>query len=959
MTKSAPAAEYEALDDDDLLDAVVEEFTAICRTGATPQPSEFAARHPRIAEQLIELLPTIAAIEQTKSSSDPTVVHGFRGNAPERLGDYRIVREIGRGGMGVVYEAVQESLGRTVALKVLPQQMLADAKRVERFEQEARIAARLHHTNIVPVFGVGFDEGLHYYVMQRIHGEGWDRRLLHSATKPTAQEAARIGRDAARALQQAHDEGTLHRDVKPGNILIDDQQHVWLTDFGLAQILESDVTATAHVAGTLRYLPPERLHGVSDARGDVYSLGVALFEAVGGRPPFEARSNVELMRLIAHGEPARLRKIDPAIPRDFETIVTKATAREPNDRYVSAAAMADDLERFLQGMPIRAREFGTAERAWRWCRRNRTTATALAAAVLALVLLAAVSTVGYWRTTRLNDDLAEAFVREQASRRSAESTSRTALEALDTVFERFAPRGSWSLGASAISTEATEDLDGALSAGDVARTVTNVTPQTAAALEELLPFYLRLAAERGDDPQIRRQAASAMHRIGLIQAKVGRFEEARSVWTREAALLAELAKEQPSAAGEFALAAAVLDADLGDLERVQDRIPDAKAAYERALEKLEKMDAAQHSFEMRRELARVHLALAQRMHHAEHEHLGPQGPRGREEGHGPPGFDGPPGFGGPLGFDGPPGLGDSNRPPPPPRGLGGPGGPPHERHPFGPPGFDRRPMDGPPGEGPPHDDGLSPDARPPEHAKPPRDDPAELAAHLNAAFSLLEALHKERPNDRLTRLLLARSYRERAKAADASVFHLETADFAESAKLLRALCDESPDLPDYAHELSIALSDFNPRRLPPEKRDVASKFLYEALAISERLTQQFPETTLYVGEQPHILHRIATMQADDHDREAEAVYRRGVKVCAELTKRFPKDFVYAYWETRMRQSLAEFLAGAPGRKSEALAEAERAAALIRPYAEEKNGPPPALPLDDQLRHFVEELKRRP
>lgn len=939
MTKSAPAAEFESLDDDDLLDAVVEEFTANCRTGATPQPAEFAARYPRIAEQLNELLPTIAAIEQTKSSSDSSLIQGLRGNAPERLGDYRIVREIGRGGMGVVYEAVQESLGRTVALKVLPQQMLADPKRVERFEQEARIAARLHHTNIVPVFGVGFDEGLHYYVMQRIQGEGWDRRLLHSTTKPTAQEAARIGRDAARALQQAHDEGTLHRDVKPGNILIDDHEHVWLTDFGLAQILESDVTATAHVAGTLRYLPPERLHGVSDARGDVYSLGVALFEAVGGRPPFEARSNVELMRLIAHGEPARLRKIDPSIPRDFETIVAKATAREPRDRYVSAAAMADDLERFLQGLPIRAREFGALERGWRWCRRNRLTATALASAVAALVLLAAVSTIGYWRTTRLNDDLEEAFVREQASRRSAESTSRTALEALDTVFERFAPSGSWSLGASAISTEATGDLDGALPAGDVARTVTNVSPQTAAALEELLPFYMRLAAERGDDPQIRRQAASAMHRIGLIQAKVGRFEEARSVWTREAALLAELATEQPAAAGEFALAAAVLDADLGDLERVQDRIPDAKVAYERALDKLEKMDAAQHSFEMRRELARVHLALAQRMHHAEHEHLGPQGPRGRG---GPPGFEGPPDF------PGPPGLGDLNRPPP--HGLGGPGGfggPPHERHPLGPPGLGRRPMDGPPGEGP----------RP--ETAPPREDPAELAAHLSAAFSLLETLHRERPRDRLTRLLLARSYRERAKSAEAGVFHMETADFAESAKLLRALCEEFPDVPDYAHELSIALADFNPHRLPPENRDAASKFLYEALAISERLTQQFPETTLYVGEQPHILHRIATMLADDRDREAEAVYRRGVKICEQLTKRFPKDFVYAYWETRMRQSLAEFLAGAPGRKSEALVEAERAAALIRPYAEEKSGPPPALPLDDQLRRFVEELKRRP
>lgn len=906
---SSPADSLAAYDDD-LFEAAVEEFTRRWRSGEQPTPAEYAARFPQLAEVLNEVLPTIVAVEQTKSASDPFGSTGFRlGEVPAVLGDYRIVREIGRGGMGIVYEAVQESLGRGVALKVLPKQTLLDERRIARFEQEAKIAAGLHHTNIVPVFGVGHDDGLHYYVMQLIDGDGWDRRLLHTERRPSASEAARVGKFAAAALQYAHEQGTLHRDVKPANILIDRHDHVWLTDFGLAQVLEADATATTHVTGTLRYMPPERFHGVSDARGDVYSLGVALFEAVSGRSPFDARSNAELMKKITNDDPPRLRTVAADVPRDFETIVAKATAREPKDRYATAGELASDLDRFLNGVPIRARKVGNAERVWRWCKRNRLSAAALATAAAALVLLTVVSLVAYYRAAKLNEDLADSLVRERDSRRSAESTSATALAALDVVFDRFAPTGAFS------ASNSGGDTTAELSAGALSRSVPNVSPQIAAALEELLPFYLKLAAERGDDPQIRRQAASAMHRIGLIEAKLGRFDEARAAWHRSASLLAQLADEAPND-DALVTATAAIDCDVGDLERIEDRYDEARASYGKALDRLS--DLKKPSFAARRELARADLSLA-------YEDRRPQ-----ERPHG----DGPP--------DGRP---------PHPRPLGDFGGPP--------------PFDG----FRPEDLGLEPPFGRPPHPRPEDESPAEPTpaeaaaakvrrAHLDAAFAELTKLHVEQPSDRRTRLLLALCRRERAKPQTPTAVDMESPDFQAAAKLLRELCAEFPTVPDYAFELSAALSDFHPRGIPAAQRDAALKRLQEALAISERLTTEYPQTALYLGEQTHILNRLATMQRFARDPQTEATYRRGIELCDRLTKQAPEVFVFAFWGARMRQGLAEYLAETHrGRMAET--EAKAAIATLRKFVNSASPPPPAVELTQRLEGMLEHLQRPP
>ncbi len=327
---------------------------------------------------------------------------------PERLGEFRLLRELGRGGMGVVYEALQESLGRHVALKVIHHGHLDDRRR-QRFTREAQAVAQLHHTNIVPIFAVGEHDGLPYYAMQYIAGRGLDAVVARWRTggdqiPPPAERwrfVARIGAQAADALQFAHDQGVLHRDVKPANLLIDDQGAAWLTDFGLAKLVgQDDLTASGDVIGTLRYLAPEALHGATDHRGDVYSLGLTLYELLTLNPPFGDLSPSELLRHVSDGHPQRPRSFDPAIPRDLETIVLKAIAREPNDRYATAGAFADDLKAFLDDRPIRARRATPPERLWRWSRRNRALASLTAIAAGVLVLAAVVGWAGYVSTTR-------------------------------------------------------------------------------------------------------------------------------------------------------------------------------------------------------------------------------------------------------------------------------------------------------------------------------------------------------------------------------------------------------------------------------------------------------------------------------------------------------------------------------------------------------------------------------
>ena len=398
-----------------LLTRLADEFAARYRAGERPPLQEYIDRYPELADDIRELFPAMVEIEQVREDHQEAAEHAAAPPAPalRQLGDFRILREVGKGGMGIVYEAEQVSLGRHVALKVLPKSMLLDAKAKRRFEREAKAAARLHHTNIVPVFGVGEQDGMPYYVMQFIQGLGLDevleelknlqpggaragstltrgqprrsraqeisaaqvaRSLLtgefqgtndeddedattapedaarphdpaadapdrpaasdsftlssssvvlpgrsrdgskSKSRKPTYwQSVASIGIQVAEALEYAHKQGVQHRDIKPSNLLLDTQGTVWVTDFGLAKADDQqNLTHTGDILGTLRYMPPEAFEGKTDARGDVYSLGLTLYEMLAFRPAFDEKERNRLIRQVTQEEPAAAGQAEPA-----------------------------------------------------------------------------------------------------------------------------------------------------------------------------------------------------------------------------------------------------------------------------------------------------------------------------------------------------------------------------------------------------------------------------------------------------------------------------------------------------------------------------------------------------------------------------------------------------------------------------------------------------------------------
>jgi WD40 repeat protein len=312
--------------------------------------------------------------------------------------------------MGVVYEATHLALDKRVALKVLPVLPGEGAAGLERFLREAKTAAGLHHTNIVPVFDIGQWDGTPYFAMQLIDGRGLDRVLRDWQATPPAglfRRVARLGVQAAEALAYAHQRGIIHRDIKPSNLLLDAQGVLWVTDFGLARRV-NDITLTqaGALVGTPRYMSPEQAEAARrpvDHRTDVYSLGATLYELAVRRPPFDGPTSVEVLMQVIGREPPRPRQLAPDLPRDLETIVLKAMAKRREDRYATAQALADDLRRFLAGEPVQARRVGPAGRLARWSRRNPVVAGLLLAVFLTLTACAVESVWFAWKAGRSAD----------------------------------------------------------------------------------------------------------------------------------------------------------------------------------------------------------------------------------------------------------------------------------------------------------------------------------------------------------------------------------------------------------------------------------------------------------------------------------------------------------------------------------------------------------------------------
>jgi tetratricopeptide (TPR) repeat protein len=499
---------------DSLVAQIADEFTERQKRGEQPDIEEYAARHPEHAAVIRNVLASLQLIRLPAADVDQTGSDALSGC----LGDFRLICEVGRGGMGIVYEAEQISLGRRVALKVLPFAATMDPRQLQRFKIEAQAAAQLHHTNIVPVYYVGCERGVHFYAMQYIEGHSLaqviaDLRLQIADVKKDSKQAsppskagsdtgpytpepaaqsdianlkseitptrpiaafstirsikdnaffrtvADLGIQAAEALDCAHQQGIVHRDVKPANLMVDAAGRLWITDFGLAQV-QSDprLTMTGDLVGTLRYMSPEQALAkrvVVDHRTDIYSLGATLYELLTLEPAFKGTDREELLRQIAFEEPRPPRRQHKSIPSELEIIVLKALEKNPVERYATAKELAEDLRRFAMDEPIRARRPTLAHRARKWARRHRSAATA-ATVCLLVTLAVTIGSIGWV----LGDHLSR--------KRQAEAIAVEALEAAKPGLQQGNP---WDRGLVSALRQAEAQLQSGLLSPEVQRRV--------------------------------------------------------------------------------------------------------------------------------------------------------------------------------------------------------------------------------------------------------------------------------------------------------------------------------------------------------------------------------------------------------------------------------------------------------------------------------------------------------
>lgn len=377
---------------------LLDSYLARIQSGEKPDRDALVREHPELASAFdcldaLELLAPPAQKEPVHHDIDisPTLAE-----LPRDFGPYELIREIGRGGMGVVYEARQKGLNRSVAVKMILAGHLASPELVRRFQAEAKAAARLRHSNIVHIHDVGQFNGQDFFAMEYIEGQSLAEQIKQG---PIAiNVSVRLVATVARAVEHLHRQGIVHRDLKPSNILLDADGQPYVTDFGLAKVFSEnvDMTATGVIAGTPSYMAPEQASGrraeITPAT-DVYSLGAILYELLTGSPPFHEENPLDTVMAVLSTDPPLPRTLNPHIPRGLELICLKCLAKEPQERYASAAALADELDRFARGEALAVRPPTLMQRFWSWTRRQPALATRLGA----LGVFYIVETVNYSR----------------------------------------------------------------------------------------------------------------------------------------------------------------------------------------------------------------------------------------------------------------------------------------------------------------------------------------------------------------------------------------------------------------------------------------------------------------------------------------------------------------------------------------------------------------------------------
>ncbi len=892
----------QASEEENQVDVLAEEFTQRLRNGESPAIEEYINRAPELEDEIRELFPTILALEQMRIAKDqPPEPLGF----PDQLGDFRLIREIGRGGMGIVYEAIQISLDRQVAVKVLPPHRMDDVKSLRRFEREARTAARLHHTNIVSVLGVGHERDQHYFVMQYIEGTSLERiisqlqdmkadaspdmgtKILRPQTQesnPTspgesdsgfspsstwelesdadadtapmpAQEAdkerpgfvdsygalepsasyfqtvAVLGRQVAQALEYAHSQGVLHRDIKPANLILDQQGQLWVADFGLAKFVEHDtVSRTGDIVGTLRYMAPEQFRGQANAQSDIYSLGITLYELTTLEPGHSRTNAKQRLEFKTNPELVPPRKFNPAIPRDLETILLKATAVDQQDRYQSAGELALDLGRFLEDRPLATRRASWIERTIRWCRRNPALASLSVLAMVLTGLVIVVASLGYFSTK-------QALAEESRQRERAETTLKISLAALERVYQRLAPEGLSELATKTDSEGNEIPLQPALS------------PETAALLEELLEFYDQLAEQEINGRTLAGDIAKANRRVGDIHRQLGNHQKSLNAYANALQQYEQLEAADENASHHMALAR--IHNAMGRVYwQLQDR-ENANTSHLAALELFnQQARETPGKVNVQYELARTYYYLGR----------GPDRQSVPPPEHGPPRRDG---------FH-----------------------PPRDREP-------NRNFDRPP----PRREDEDP---PPRNEPPPR--PEDRRA-LDYAIGLLEDLTRDHPQEPRYQFLLAVCYRD-AHPPGSSREH------DRAIEILSQLVKNSPLMGEYRYELAETLLKFDERRFPPNEKFTSESRLREALKHAEQLVLQSPHQPNSVMLLVQVQHRLAMWlrrplsrengrSGPEVGREIEDLSRSALRHQQELVKRFPNTKGYQVWLTKLEETLAE------------------------------------------------------